>query len=269
MFVDVHCHILPGIDDGARDVGVAIEMARQAVADGTRAIVCTPHVNPGVYDHDVDFITRQVVKLQQVFDELQIDLQLTPGGDVHIVADLCARLSDGRAPRIGSSRYFLLELPRDLVPPRIDREISRILAAGYVPILTHPERLAWVPDRIPLLNSLHEEGCLFQITAGSLVGRFGERARALSLDFLKRGQIDIIASDAHDTVHRKPVLSIARDFVASMLNMDAANQMVLHIPQAILNDAPQESLPRMPEIGGIVASQEKSAGLLQRLWRRF
>ena len=237
MFIDIHCHLLPGVDDGARTLEDSLAMARMAVADGVRLIACTPHVNPGLYNYDAAFVAAAVENLRKELKAREIDLFLLPGADVHLVADLPARLEDGRAPRLGRSHYFLLEPPHDLCPPRLDRQIERILAAGYRPIITHPERLRWIDNQFPLLNDIHRMGCLFQITAGAITGRFGTRVKAHAERFIRAGQCDVVASDAHDPSNRTTILSRARDAVAGMVGLEVADRMVRETPHAILSDA--------------------------------
>jgi protein-tyrosine phosphatase len=235
LYVDLHCHLLPGIDDGARDLDAAVAMASLAVADGVRVIACTPHVIPGLYNFDSAFIAERVGALQAELLARGIDLLLVPGGDVHVVVDLPARLVDGRAPTLGASRFFLMEPPHDVCPPRLDRVVDRVLAAGFTPIVTHPERLAWVDRQERLMDDLHAAGCLFQITAASFTGRFGTQARERAGRYLSRGQVDLVASDAHDPVDRVPMLSRARTIVAGIVGEDAAEDMFCRRPAAILS----------------------------------
>ena len=267
MFIDLHCHLLPEVDDGSRSVEMSISMARAAVADGTRIIVCTPHINPGLYDYNSSHVTEWVASLREQFAAAEVDIGLLPGGDVHLVADLPARLADGRAPVIGSSRYFLLEFPHDLCPPRPERQVERILAAGFIPVLTHPERYGWIEEKPTLFGSLHSMGCLIQITAGSFLGLFGRRPKFWANQFLEMGQVNVIASDAHDPVNRAPGLTAARDVVAEAVGLEAANQMVLDTPLAILKNAAPETLPKMKRIVKTEPSPKKPEGFFsRRVW---
>ena len=142
--IDLHCHILPGIDDGAADLGVAVAMARAFVADGVTVVACTPHILPGVYHNTGPQIRQAVQDLQQALDAQGIALRLTTGADVHMVPDFVAGLRSGHLLSLANSRYVLVEPPHHVAPPRLDDLFFQLIVAGYVPILTHPERLGWI-----------------------------------------------------------------------------------------------------------------------------
>jgi protein-tyrosine phosphatase len=145
-------------------------------------------------------------------------------------------LRSGRIPTLGESRYFLLEPPHHVVPPRFDDFAFRTLAAGFVPILTHPERLTWIEANYQLVTRLSDGGVWMQITAGSLTGQFGHRARYWSERMLDEDRVQILATDAHDTVRRPPALKKARDLVASRCGEDRADQLVLGRPLDVLEN---------------------------------
>jgi protein-tyrosine phosphatase len=141
---DLHCHLLPGIDDGATDLDMALAMARIAVDDGIRTIACTPHIYPGMYDNDAAGIRAAIAAFQRELDERGIALKLVEGADVHLDRDLLANLRAGRIPTLAGSRYLLLEPPHHVAPPRMEEAVFELMAAGIVPVITHPERLSWV-----------------------------------------------------------------------------------------------------------------------------
>lgn len=234
--IDLHCHILPGLDDGPVDMGVALAMARMALADGITTVACTPHVMRGVYNNDGKSISAAIARLAATLAEAAIPLSLATGADVHLSPNLVPELREGRVPTVAGSRYFLLEPPHDVVPPRFHEFIFGLLAAGYVPILTHPERLAWIESRYELITHLAATGVLMQLTAGSLTGRFGRRAQYWSTRMLDEEMADLLASDAHDTIKRPPILSRARDKVADRLGDDAAIRLVMTNPQSVLKN---------------------------------
>src|SRR6185312_1248210 len=142
--IDLHCHILPGIDDGAPDLATSLAMARLAVADGITVTACTPHILPGVYNNSGAMIGAAVARLRVALAEAEIPLRLVAGADVHVAPDLVAQLGAGSALTINGSRYLLLEPPHHVLPPRLEDHIFHLQTAGYVPILTHPERLSWI-----------------------------------------------------------------------------------------------------------------------------
>ncbi|MDS4069917.1 MAG: CpsB/CapC family capsule biosynthesis tyrosine phosphatase, partial [Candidatus Competibacter sp.] len=124
--IDLHCHLLPGIDDGAPDLAISLAMARIAAADGIEVVACTPHIYPGLYENNGPAIRRAVSELQAHLDEAAIPLRLTYGADTHIAPDLVAGLREGRVPSLHGSRYFLLEPPHHVAPPRLEETVFNL-----------------------------------------------------------------------------------------------------------------------------------------------
>lgn len=264
--IDLHCHILPGLDDGAADLAMSIEMARIAAADGITMLACTPHISPGVYENSGTKIQAAVEVFARILDRHGISLELAAGADVHIAPDLIAKLQSGEAARLGNSRYFLFEPPHDVLPPKIDSFLFSILAAGFTPILTHPERLSWIEQHFPLVRRLAGSGVLIQLTAGSITGQFGKRARYWSDRMIDEGMVDIVASDAHDTTSRPPVLSKARDRVARHWGEETAVRFVLINPLHILGDKvlPESATPEAEDTPSRRGSWLDRLGLTRR-----
>lgn len=260
--IDLHSHILSGLDDGARDVAMSVGMARMAVADGITDMACTPHIFPGKYPNSSATILPAIHALQAVLDAQNIPLKLYSGADVHIAPDLVDRLSDGSVPTLNNSRYFLLEPPHEILPPKLEEFALRLLQAGYVPIITHPERLRWAGRHFEVIRRLAGIGCPMQVTAGSLLGAFGPTAGELALRMLKEGLISFFASDGHSTDWRKPLLSEAYAAVAEQSGDEQAQQMFIRRPQAILANedprslsAPRPEARRAPTSGGGLAQR--------------
>ena len=244
--IDLHCHILPGIDDGAKTLDIALDMARIAVRDGISVTACTPHIYPGMYMNDGPGIAKHVASLQQALDEHGIDLRLVVGADVHLVPGLLDGLRSGAIPTLHGSRYLLLEPSHTTPPPRFEDAVFDLIASGYTPVITHPERLTWVEHHYPLFLRLIQQGAWMQITAGALTGMFGTRARYWGERFLKEGHTHILATDAHSTGRRLPVLSEAAAIAERALGAAEAQNLVLHRPQAILQNRSPQAFP-LPE----------------------
>lgn len=236
--IDLHSHILPGIDDGAPDLAAATEMAELAVADGITTMACTPHISPGVYENDAASIEASVASLSQQLRRSGISLTLVTGADVHVTPDLLEKLQSGAIPTLNGSRYFLLELPHSLAPKWVEELADRILKSEFVPIITHPERSSWIAANFSIIDRLNRAGCLMQITAGALLGDFGRRAKFYAERLVAEDYVDVVASDAHDVKRRPPTLDIARRWLAGRVGEDRAMDMVLHRPAAILADRP-------------------------------
>lgn len=236
--IDLHAHILPGIDDGAKDLEMALEMARVAAADGIKILACTPHINPPMYTNTAQNIAQATAALQNRLDSDGIALELLVGADIHLTANLLQLLEEGTAPTLAGTGYFLLEPPHDVMPPHIDRFSARVIEQGYTPILTHPERLAWINQHYDVICKLDSLGLVMQLTAGSLTGQFGRTARYWADRMLSEGRVDLVASDAHDARHRPPVLSKGRAAIEQRYGDELAVMLTLNNPKAILQNLP-------------------------------
>ena len=242
---------------------MSLVMARMAASDGISTIVCTPHILPGVYNNSGPAIRQAVARLEESIAEAGIPVSLVTGADVHIAPDLDVQLRDGRALTLNDSRYFLLEPPHHVLPPRLEDLTFGLQAAGYVPILTHPERLSWIEGHYDLIGRLVSSSVLMQITAGSVMGRFGRRPRYWAERMLDEGLCHLLATDAHNTEQRAPRMAEARDFVAQRLGDGEAINLVLRRPQGILNNLSPAELPPLPRDK---AWQEGSGAEAPTLW---
>jgi protein-tyrosine phosphatase len=241
--IDLHCHILPGLDDGAADLSVSLTMARQQADQGVTAVACTSHILPGLYHNSGPALRAATQELQDILDQEGISLALTTGADVHMAPDFVAELRSGKLLSIADSRYVLVEPPHHIAPPQLEDFFFNLVVAGYVPILTHPERLSWVPSRYETIKRLVRSGVWMQVTAGSFTGAFGRNALYWAERLLDDGCVHIIASDAHDAERRPPDLAAGREFVARRVGADEAQRLVLTRPMGILKDQPPSSLP--------------------------
>lgn len=244
--IDLHAHLLPGIDDGASTLEMSLEMARQAVESGTTTMACTPHIYPGLYMNDAAGIAGHIRALQAKLDQRQIGLKLVRGADAHLVPELLGGLKSGRVPTLHDSRYFLLEPSNHVAPPHFEESVFQIMAAGFVPLVTHPERLTWIEDYYPAFVRLAERGAGMQITAGAITGRFGKRARYWSDRFLDDGPVHVVASDAHNTRARNPRMAEAVTRLIECIGKDEARRMVLERPQAVLDNLEPSAVAGVP-----------------------
>jgi protein-tyrosine phosphatase len=257
--IDLHSHILPGVDDGAKDMEMALEMARIAVADGIHTMACTPHIYPGMYMNDAAGITLARARLQAELNERGIALKLVVGADVHLVPGLLDGLRAGLIPTLHGSRYLLLEPSHTTPPPRFEDLVFNLVAAGYTPIITHPERLTWIENHYPVFVRLIQQGAWMQLTAGAFTGVFGPRAKYWADRFVVDGHAHILATDAHSAGRRRPQLTPALEVVRRLVGADAANQLVVNRPQAILDD-------RVPVVPMVHAAPKNETGWLRRLF---
>lgn len=246
--IDLHCHLLPGIDDGAPDEATSLAMARIAVADGIRTTACTPHIYPGLYENDAAGIRSRVAALQRRLFEEGIPLGLTLGADAHLTPELLGRLKAGTAPSLAGGRYFLLEPPHTVAPPRFSEAMFDFVGAGYTPVLTHPERLTWIRQHYAVFVALVKSGVWMQVTAGSLTGRFGKEARYFGEKMLDEGLVHLLATDAHGVRHRAPLLAEGRDAAAKWVGPEEARRLVVDRPQAILDNRRPVEVTAVPAL---------------------
>ena len=269
--IDLHCHMIPHIDDGASSPVVAQRMARLALAEGITTTACTPHIYPSVFENDRTSILAGVARLRDLLAEADIPLRLTHGADIQIVPDLVQGLRSKHMVSLNDSRYFLFEPPHFSVPHAFSRLVFDCLAAGYVPVITHPERLQWLEERYyDWFVDAALDGAWIQITADAITGRFGKQARYWSERFLADGVVHILATDAHDDYHRPPSLSAGRKAAERFVGAAEAERLVLHRPQAILDNRDPAEVPPPP---GLVETssdpepppEDQPTGIFRRL----
>ncbi|MEW6672083.1 MAG: CpsB/CapC family capsule biosynthesis tyrosine phosphatase [Thermodesulfobacteriota bacterium] len=234
--IDLHCHILPGVDDGAADLPESIEMARQAVADGIHTVVATPHSLNDVYFNPLEKVIERVRNLRDVLRSEGLKLELCPGSDARICARMAERVAADEAATINlNGRYILAEFPSQVIPDESRNELFQLKLNNITPIITHPERNLVFQHRVDLLYDLVEMGSLIQITAMSITGELGEEAMACAHELLERRLVHVIASDAHSSQHRPPILSPAVEAAAHVIGDEkSARAMVTEWPAAIL-----------------------------------
>ena len=255
--IDLHNHLLPGIDDGAKQVEETLEFLRLARRDGITSVTATPHMKPGVYDNTRASIMAAIEKVREAArgDEAG-EVALLPGAEVYFTADVADRFRRGELMTVADAgRYLLLELPYQQIPMRVDDTIFQLRLAGVTPIMAHPERVAYYLEDFDRVEASVRLGALTQVTGASITGRFGSKAREFALRMLERDLIHILASDSHDVRYRPPTLSEARVVVARMRGEEAARRMVEDAPRAILEGRevtiPEPSTPSRKEGGGL------------------
>lgn len=233
--IDLHTHILPGIDDGVKTEDEAVEFARVAVADGVKTIVATPHCKDGSWFNDRSIVLPAVARLQARLAAEGVGVELLPGAEVHLCADLIERVRDGRALTLANNgKTLLLELSLTQYPPELDNFIFQLRLAGIVTLLAHPERIGYFRDDRKRYESLVRLGAFGQLTAGSIVGTFGAQVTELSAWMLRRRLVHVLASDAHNVRGRPPVLSEAVRAAAAITGEEFARKMVTEFPAALL-----------------------------------
>ena len=252
--IDLHNHLLPGIDDGAKKVEETLEFLRIARRDGVKVVVATPHMKPGVYDNSRETILERVALVREAAkgDEAE-DVTLLPGAEVYFTADLPARARAKQLMTVADGgRYLLLELPYQQIPMQVDDTIFQLRLLGITPLMAHPERVAYYLEDINRVAASVRLGALTQVTAASLTGKFGDKARDFARAMLRRGLIHVLATDGHDVRYRPPVLTEGFRAAAAEVGDSAARRMVEGTPRMILDGKDvelEESAPPMPGRG--------------------
>jgi len=242
--VDLHCHILPGLDDGARSLDESLAMAEEAINDGITHIVATPHASS---DYSFDYAkVCQVCALLQ--EKLNGRLTLATGCDFHLSLENLAAVRRDSAPFcINRKNYLLLEFNDYCIPPSMDQILEDLQLAGLCPIVTHPERNAILRVQPERLEKWVHHGCYAQITAGSLSGVFGTNSREDAWNWIGRGLVHFISSDAHNMACRPLKLKFAYDAVVEQFGEEKARALLVENPRAALEGLP---LPHVPEVSG-------------------
>jgi protein-tyrosine phosphatase len=231
--IDLHAHILPGLDHGAADWEESIAMARIAVADGIATLAATPHVSES-FPNPPERILAAVEEFRRRLAGAGVGLEVVAGGDYHVRTDF----APGNVVTLGGNgRYFLLEFPYHVLPPRADAFVAGLVARGLVPIVTHPERTVSLQGDWRRLGPLVGAGALVQVTAGSLLGEFGPAASAAAARFLRQGWVHLLASDAHWEDERAPRLTEAVRAAARIVGERQARALVEDHPRAVLRGA--------------------------------
>ncbi len=229
--IDLHTHILPGVDDGSPALEESVAMARMAAGDGSTDVVASPHADLS-HSFDVDLVERRIAELREACGEV---VRIHYGCDFHLYFD---NVQDAlRHPdkyTVNHRRYLLVELSELLALKSTGEALARVLEAGIVPVITHPERNTLLRRRIDVLEQWVRQGCLLQLTAQSLTGGFGGKARAASEAILRRGLAHFVASDAHDTLRRPPCLGEAYALVEGVYGRSLAQRLFEENPGAVL-----------------------------------
>ncbi len=238
--IDLHSHILPGVDDGPATIEESLEIARRAADDGVRLIAATPHVRAD-YPTESGTMERLVGELRTAIQEQGIPIDLRPGGEIAI--DWLDRLTDDDLTRFGlagSPRYILLEFPYAGWPLSLHEWVFRLVTREITPVIAHPERNAEVQEDPEELRSLVDAGALIQVTAAALDGRTGRSSQSAAFELVRRGLAHVLASDAHTAGIREAGMSGA---VEALGDLALAQYLTWDVPLAIVTDAP---LPRRP-----------------------
>ncbi len=243
--IDIHCHLLPGIDDGPTTMGGSLELAEALVADGIKHVVCTPHVFPGRFENRRSNIEEEFQRLSLQLKRAEIPLGLSWAGEVRLTPEVLDLLARDELPFLGEvngARTLLLELPDGQVPVGADRFVDLLIKNRIRPVIVHPERNRALIDEPDRLEDFIDMGCFVQLTASSVSGHFGARVQAASRAFLDEGWVHAVASDAHNLGGRQPRMAAAAAWLKAHYGAEAMRQLVELGPGMLCS----RSLPTLP-----------------------
>lgn len=218
--IDIHCHILPGIDDGAKNLTVSLDMAKLAVSEGIHTIIATPHLVRNRYENYKDTIITKVEELNALLKDEKINLKILPGQEPRIDGDLLLGRNKGEVITLAGTNYIFIEFPSAHVPRYTEQLFYDIQLNGMIPIIVHPERNQEIMEHPNILYHLVEKGALSQITAASLCGSLGKKIKNFSEQLIEHNLAHFIASDAHNIGTRPFRMVEAFDHLRSKFGQD-------------------------------------------------
>jgi len=235
--IDLHSHILPGIDDGARSLDISLQMAQQAVDSGVRHMVCTPHIHKGYFDNTLNTIRHAFNEFQKAIADASIPLSLSYAAEVRVNELIPIWYKQQELPFLGEyngKRILLLEMPHSHIPQGLEVLIKWLLKNNVQPLIAHPERNRELLAEQHKFSWLQRQGCMFQVTAGALTGRFGDKVEDFALSMMRNKAFHVVASDTHDLVRRPNDMQAAYE-VVSTFSDDFAQETFVTRPGAIVS----------------------------------
>jgi protein-tyrosine phosphatase len=237
VYIDIHCHLLPGVDDGVKTWEESLECLRLAVREKVSRVLVTPHIWPGQYDNPPAELEEKFEEWRRKASLLGLDLHL--GSEVYYLPDLVEAHRAGRfVTMAGKGRHLLVELPLALFPPGVSRTLFELRLAGLEPILAHPERYPYAAKDPFRLEELGKAGVPFQITTHSVVGLFGAAIQKTAFSLLEKGWVYLMASDAHSAKGRPPLFREAVRTVANRYGKEAARRLCIENPRRVIEGRP-------------------------------
>lgn len=241
--IDIHCHILPGLDDVAKSIEESLEMANAAVKQGIRTVIATPHHKNNTYENPKPVILEKVAELNHALQLANTPLTVLPGQEIRIYGEVVEDVQKHEILSLANSNYFLIELPSGHVPRYTERLLYDLQLEGMIPIIAHPERNQELIENPDLLYQFVKKGALTQITAGSVCGKFGKKIKGFSQQLIESNLTHFIASDAHNLVNRTNMLAEAFKQIKSrygndMVYMFKENAELLVTGKTVFKDMP-------------------------------
>ena len=235
-YIDIHSHIIPGVDDGAHDLETSMQMLQLAADDGISEIILTPHNKPGHRPMDFSKIALKVEDMRNRLLRKKIGIKLYIGNEIYYRSELAQEMESGQAVTLAGSHYILVEFHPSDNYDHIRNGLYTLLMNGYYPILAHAERYREIRAKKSGMNDLREMGCYIQVNAGSVMGKFGFDTRQYTRKLLKQDLVHFIATDAHDLGKRAPQLSACADYMIKKYGEAHMLQLLYDNPSSVIQD---------------------------------
>lgn len=223
--IDIHCHILPGVDDGSKDLEESLEMAKIAHSEGIKKIVNTSHYHPSFEYETGEVVLEKLNSFNKLLKEKNIDLEVIMGNELYYTPDIIEELEHLDFNTMGNSKHILIEFPPLNVPQNLADIVYEIKLKGYTPILAHVERYARIEDNPNIIYDCIKEGALIQINASSIIGKNGKETKNLCTLLLDHSMVHLVGSDAHSATRRRPLMRESYDYVRSNYEKDYADDL--------------------------------------------
>jgi protein-tyrosine phosphatase len=242
--IDLHCHILPNVDDGPKDLAGSVEMAKQAVQQGIKTIIATPHHRNEKYENHGQTIFRQVEEFNRVLKSENLDLTVLPGQETRIFGEMVEALESSEILPLNQGKYVFVELPSGHVPRYTGQLLFDIQLKGFVPVIVHPERNQEIVENPEVLYQLVKKGALTQVTASSVSGHFGKSIKKFSLQLIEANLTHFVASDAHNTSSRGFKMVEAYDVIEKNFGIEAVymyreNAELVVLGKSVFREVPE------------------------------
>lgn len=237
---DIHCHIIPGVDDGADSISETVEMLNIAIANRTKGVFCTPHSNiPGAYGNYWD--EKLEARYNAIAAEIRkrnLPIEIYKGQEIFLAGDFLERIKNNELISLNGTKYMLVELHPFEKEFSAYKKLAALKSEGYVPIVAHPERYAFIIENKDAIGNIKELGCLIQVNKGSLKGRFGEAVKRTSHRVLADRLADFVASDAHSPYRRTPNLTDVHEMISTEYSADYADFLLKINPRNVIKNKP-------------------------------
>lgn len=246
-FIDIHTHILPGVDDGSESMTMSSEMLRIAAEEGITTIIATPHYIPGVGYFKLQDRIDAYIQLKRHINDQHLPIRLLLGNEIYLDELMIEKIKNRECLPLGDTKYALLEFPMLNKPINLDYLISCLLEEGYNPIIAHPERYGWLMEDEEALDNLIGQGCLMQINTGSLTGLYGKTITKAAKTMVRRNKVHLVGTDAHSDRRRSPRMQESYEIMTQWTGQSYVDQIFYVNPAKVLKNTSPEVILRETE----------------------